>query len=134
MIIWPAMVPTVEAETPEAMSETRKTPAAAGAKERRERVIGGFDLRHLGMAGVERARRHHHHRHVDEAGDRQRDDDFPVGEFQHHAPVIVVVNRHPRLGQAGMQIDRVRHHGGADDADREQQRFGVGKLRRDGMK
>ena len=25
-----------------------------------------------------------------------------------------------------MQIDRMRHHGGADDADREQQRLGVG--------
>ena len=29
-----------------------------------------------------------------------------------------------------MQIDRVRHDGGADDADRQQQRAGVGKFRR----
>jgi hypothetical protein len=28
MIIWPAMVPTVDEETPEAMSETKNTPAA----------------------------------------------------------------------------------------------------------
>ena len=29
MIIWPAMVPTVELDTPEASSEIRNTPAAA---------------------------------------------------------------------------------------------------------
>ena len=40
-------------------------------------------------------------------------------------------DRHARLRQAGMQIDRMRHHGRADDADREQQRPGVGDLRRD---
>ncbi len=28
MIIWPAMVPTVELDTPDAMSDTRNTPAA----------------------------------------------------------------------------------------------------------
>ena len=128
------MVPTVEADTPEAMSETRKTPGRRGAQERRQRVIGGFDLGHLGMAGVERAGRHHHHGDVDETGDRKRDDDFAVGESQDHAPVIVVADRHPRLGQAGMQINRVRHHGGADDADRQHQRLGVGQLRRDEVK
>ena len=82
MIICPAMVPTVEAETPEAISETRKTRRRAGAKQRRQGVIGGFDLGHLGMAGMKRARRHHHHGHVDQAGDRQRDDDFAIGEAQ----------------------------------------------------
>ena len=118
---------------PEAMSDTRKHARRRGAKQRRQRVIGGFDLGDVGMAGMERARRHHHHGHVDEAGDGERDDDFAVGEAQHHAPVVVVAHRHARLGQAGMQIDRVRHHGGADDADGEQQRLGVGDLRRDGV-
>ena len=32
-----------------------------------------------------------------------------------------------------MQIDRVRHHGGADDADGEQQRAGIGDLRHHGV-
>jgi hypothetical protein len=32
MIIWPAIVPTAEAEMPEAISDTRKTPAAAGPR------------------------------------------------------------------------------------------------------
>ena len=134
MIIWPAMVPTVDERDPRGDQRNQEHAGRRPAKERGERVIGGLDFRDLRMAGVERARRHHHHRHIDQAGDRQRDDDFAVGEFQHHAPVVVAVSRHPRLGQAGMQIDGVRHHGGADDADREQQRFGVGKLRRDGMK
>ena len=34
------------------------------------------------------------------------------------------------LVEAGMQEDRVRHHGRADDADRERQRGGVGQDRR----
>jgi hypothetical protein len=32
MIIWPAKVPTVDAETPEAISDIRKTPAAAAPR------------------------------------------------------------------------------------------------------
>ena len=32
-----------------------------------------------------------------------------------------------------MQVDRMRHDGGADDADREQQRLRIGELRHDGM-
>ena len=60
-------------------------------------------------------------------------DDLLVGEAQHPAPLAVVAHRHARLRQAGMQIDRMRHDGGADDADREQQRLGVGELRHDGM-
>ena len=42
-------------------------------------------------------------------------------------------DRHARLRQAGMQINRVRHHGRADNADRKQQRVGIGKLRHDGV-
>ena len=118
---------------PEAISESRNTPAAPIAEQRRQRVIGGFDLGDFGMAGMERARRHHHHGHVDEAGDGKRGDDFLVGEAQHLAPVVVVANRHACLRQAGMQIDRVRHHGCADDADGKQQRLGVGDLRHDGV-
>ena len=69
MIICPAMVPTAELDMPEAISDNRKTPAAAAAEQRRQRVIGGFDFGDVGMAGMERARRHHHHRHVDQARD-----------------------------------------------------------------
>ena len=41
----------------------------------------------------------------------------------------VVARRRAVLGQAGMQVDRVRHDGRADDADRERQRAGVRQLR-----
>ena len=44
---------------------------------------------------------------------------------------MIVADRHARLRQPGMQIDRVRHDRGADDADREQQRLGVGEFRHD---
>ncbi len=64
---------------------------------------------------------------------RERDDDLPVGEAQHLAPLVVVANRNARLRQAGMQIDRVRHDGRADDADGEQQRLGVGDCGVDGV-
>ena len=96
-------------------------------------MIGGFDLGDFGVSGVERPRGHHHHGDIDEAGDGKRNDHFAVGEAQNFSPLGVVAYRHPRLRQAGMQIDRVRHDGGADDADRQQQRLGIGDFRRDQM-
>ncbi len=59
----------------------------------------------------------------------ERNDDFAVGEAQDLAPVGVVTDRYARLRQARVQIDRVRHDGCADDADGEQERFGIGNLR-----
>ena len=53
-----------------------------------------------------------------EAGYRQGDDDLLVGEAQKLAPLGVVMNRRTGLRQAGMKVDRVRHDGGTDDADR----------------
>ena len=41
-----------------------------------------------------------------------------VGEAQKLAPLGVVMNRRTGLRQAGMKVDRVRHDGGTDDADR----------------
>ncbi len=129
MIIWPAMVPTAELDIPDAMSDTRKKPDAAAAEQRGQRVVGGLDLGDVAVAGVEGARRHHHHRHVDHARDGERDDDLAVGEPQHAAALLVVAHRRARLGEAGVKIDRVRHHGRADDADREKQRLGIRDLR-----
>ena len=40
---------------------------------------------------------------------------------------------HAVLRQAGVQVDRVRHDGGADDADRQRNAVGAGKLRHDRM-
>ena len=96
-------------------------------------MIGGLDLGHVRMAGMESARGHHHHRHVDEAGDRQRDKDFPIRDTHHGVFLIVIMGRYARLGQAGMQVDRVRHHRRTDNADRQQQRLGIGDFRHDRM-
>jgi hypothetical protein len=51
---------------------------------------------------------HHNHCHIDQAADNQCDNDFSIGEAQHHTPLVVVVDRRARLRQAGMQIDGVR--------------------------
>ena len=51
----------------------QKHARRAGAEQRRQRRIGGLDFGDVAMALVERARRHHHHRHIDETGDRQGD-------------------------------------------------------------
>jgi hypothetical protein len=94
MIICPAIVPTTELETPDA--------GRANAEQRRQRMIGRLDLRDIAVAGMEGARRHHHHGHVDEAGDRERDDDFRIGEAQQLAPLAIVPGGRTVLGQAGM--------------------------------
>ena len=43
-------------------------------------------------------------------------------EAQHAAALAVVAAGHAALGQRGVQVDHVRHHGRADDADREVER------------
>lgn len=63
-------------------------------------MIGGFDLRHFGMAGVKRARCHHHHGHVDETGNAQCNHDFLVGKTEQHAAFFVIADRHPSLRQS----------------------------------
>ena len=45
-----------------------------------QRVIGGLDFRHVGMAGVERGRGHRQHRHVDQSGDAEGDQHLAVGK------------------------------------------------------
>ena len=119
MIICPAMVPTTELETPDAISESRNTAGGADAEQGRQRVIGGFDLGDVAVARVEGARGHHHHRHVDQPGDRQRDHHLWLEMRTSLRRSLLVAARHARLREAGMQIDRVRHDGGADDADRD---------------
>ena len=85
MIIWPAMVPTAEAGNARGHQRHQEHARRGAAEQRRQRMIGGLDLRDVAVAGVERARRHHHHRHVDQAGDGERDHDFAVREAQHRA-------------------------------------------------
>ena len=44
MIIWPAMVPTVEARDARGDQRQQEHARGAGAEQRRQRVIGGLDL------------------------------------------------------------------------------------------
>jgi hypothetical protein len=125
MIIWPANVPTAELEIPDAMGD-QEHACCPNTQQGRQRVVGRFDLRNITVSSVERARCHHYHRHIDQAGGNQCDDDFPIGEAQHLAALVVVMDRRARLRQSGMQIDGVRHDGCADDADGEQQCLAIG--------
>ena len=93
MIICPAMVPTTELDMPEAISESRKMPGRTDAEQRRQRVIGGFDLGDVRVAGVEGAGRHHHHRHIDEPGNRQRDHHLMIGDAHQQAALVLVAAR-----------------------------------------
>ena len=82
-------------------------------------MIGRFDLCNVAVPCIEGARCHHHHRHVDQASDDQCDDDFLIGEAQHLASFVVVVDRRARLRQAGVQINGVRHDGRTNDTNAE---------------
>ena len=62
------------------------------------------------------------HRHVDQAGEAERDDHVQALEAQHAAALAVVAAGHAALGQRGVQVDDVWHHGRADDADGEVER------------
>jgi hypothetical protein len=84
-------------------------------------VICSLDLGHIGMALVEGRGRHHHHRHVDHPRDRQRRDHLDVREPQELAPLRVVPHRDPPLRKAGVQVDRMGHHRGTDNADGDRQ-------------
>ena len=116
---------------PEAISETRNTPRRQTAEQRRQGMKGRLDFGDFWMAGMESRRGHDDHGHVDHSGNRQRDDAFPVGELEQQSPVSVIARLSPVLGQAGMEIDRMRHDRGADNADGNGQRRGVGKAGRD---
>ena len=125
MIIWPAIVPTAELDSPGSEQRRQKHARGGGAEQRRQRLVGGLDLGDAAVAGMERARRHDDHRHIDEAGDPEGDEDLDVRVPHQEPPLAVVAPRRPVLGEPGMQEDRVRHDGRADDADRERHRAGV---------
>ncbi len=79
--------------------------------------------------GVEELRGDGQHRHVDEAGEAERDDHVEALEAQHAAALAVVAAGHAAVGQRRVQVDHVRHHGRADDPDREVQRAGAVQAR-----
>ena len=78
-------------------------------------------------AAVEERRRHDHHREVDHAGERHRDHHVDLLEAEDAPPLAVVSPHDPALGERRMQVDDVRHHGGADDPGRQQDALGAGE-------
>ncbi len=102
----------------------------AAADVLREPGMGRFDRVDVGPAGaVEQVRRDQDHRQVDHAGQSQRDVDVEAGEAEQRAAFTVVGRLHPPLGQCRVQVDDVRHHGGPDDAGRQQHASGPVQVR-----
>ena len=77
------------------------------------------------MALVECAGCHDDHRDVDRARHGKREHHLDVGKPQHGAAVGVVSDNGARLHQARVQVDRMRHDRGPDDAHGDGQRGGV---------
>ena len=79
--------------------------------------------------GVEELRGHREHRHVQDAGEAQGDDHVEPLEAQHARPLVLVADGRAAVRERGMQIDHVRHHRGADDANGQIQRAGAAQAR-----
>ena len=60
-----------------------------------------------------------------EAGEAEGDDHVEALETEHAGALGVVADRHASFGQGGVEVDRVRHHGRADDPDGDVDRLGV---------
>ena len=94
--------------------------ASAGAEQRRQQLVGVADLGDVLVAGaVERRRRHHEDRGVDEEREHQRDGGIDRREADRLAPALQRVAVLARLHDRGVQVEVVRHHRRAEDADRD---------------
>ncbi len=106
---------------PEQSSAMAKSAlASAGAEQRREQLIRVADLGDVLVAGaVKRRGGHHQDGGVDEEGEHQRDGRIDRCEVDRLALVRDRVAVLARLHDRGMQIQIVRHHRRAEDADRD---------------
>jgi hypothetical protein len=75
--------------------------------------------------GVEQLGRNGEYRQVEQAGKAKRNDQVEALEADHSGALPVVAARHSPLGERGLKVDRVRHHGGADDPGRDVERAGA---------
>ena len=118
--------------------------AAAVAQQRRQRQIGdpnpvavGAELDHLAagdghaVLAEEHHRRQHQDGRVDEEGDGQRHGRIDGVEADGAADGRFVLLQLAALHQGRVQVQVVRHHGRADDADGDVQHPGLAKVRRD---
>ena len=83
-------------------------------------------------ARVEHRSRHGEHGHVDRARDAHRDHYVDELESEDAAARLVVHAHDPPLGERGVEVDHVRHHGRADDPDRQQRGLAVRKAGHEG--
>ena len=73
---------------------------------------------------VEHDRRHDQHAPIDHSGQRHGHTDIDQREAEQPPLLLVIAGQDAVLGQGAVQVDHVRHHGGAKDPGREQE--GVG--------
>ena len=121
MIIWPASVPTADEDRPEASNETPKTTLLAPPSNGVSVWNALLDRRHVTVTAVVKdLGGHKQHRHINGAGQPHGADDIDNFEVEDAARFLGVAPHDAPLGQAGVQIDHVRHHRGAHDADHQQ--------------
>ena len=123
---WPAYVPTLELDRPEASSATANASAAPPPSSVLEAGVRALDRVDVGAAAVvEQLRRDDEHRQVDDPGEAHREHDVEALEAQQLALLAPCLRRDPVRGQRRVQVDDVRHHGRAEDADGEQHAVGA---------
>ena len=98
----------------------------AGAEQRRQQLVGVGDVGHLLVAGaVEHRRRHDEDRRVDEERRHQRDRRVDRREPDRLELARLRVEVLARLHDRRVQIQVVRHHRRAQDADRDVEHLGI---------
>jgi len=118
----PAQVPTLDEETPEASSATANTSAAPPPASRPSSACAWPGVQPGQRGRVEGAGGNGEHRHVHQASQAQRHDHVQLLEPEQAVAVAFAAAEHVIFGQGRMQVDDVRHHGGAEDPDRQVQR------------
>ncbi len=115
----------VEARGEQRHREQRRGDAEA--EQRRQQLVGLADLGDVGMAAVVEGRGcHDQDRGIDEQRQHQRDGRVRRRPFDRLAPARVVALIGARLHDRGVQIEIMRHHGRADDADRDVEHLRIG--------
>ena len=97
------------------------------AAQRVERLVEA--LQRPDGPAVESSGRDGQHRDVDEARDAHRDDDVPTLEAKDLFLLLGGRAHHAALRERRVQVDDVRHHGGAEDAGAKQDAFGAVEAR-----
>ena len=118
MTIWPAKVPVSVEDWPLASSATaNSTRRERGAQQRRQHRLRLLDLGHDHVVLEEHRRGQHQNRGIHDQRAVQRDHGIEQIEAAGFAPVRDASPDAPRLHQRRMQIEIVRHHRRAQNAD-----------------